>query len=379
MVSQGLDSRSRNAGYTGQAGRRMAAALAVAIAVVSPLALGSAAQAAKAPACSLGLQLSAPDAAVATTREFFVANSTGNTVTEVSGATGSCMRVFSGSPYNFQNPTAITRVQSTIYVANSDGTSSSLTEFNPTQSTATVLSGSSYGFDNPIALATSGTSVVVLNANDTVTEIQGTTATILGGSTYNFANPTSIAMSGLDIFVLNQAGGDITEINTGTTPASVRMLTAATYGFNFTVPSGTPVAPSMTVRSGALWVTNPGSSQVNEIKISTLAQVMVINNSNLAMSGPILNGGTYLYTSSPPGGSPMISQITASSGSVNWMMCNTNANYYFNDPQSLVVSGGHLWIVNEGGVSSAGPSTNTNGPSLTEMDPTTGSLLGYFT
>ncbi len=361
--------------------RGAVAALAAAVLVGGPVATGSLAGATPlsttTTTCSLGL--SAPDAAATIGKNFFVANSTGNSVTEVNGSTGACVNVFSGSTYGFHDPTAEVAVHGTLYVGNSNGASSSLTKFVPTTSTATILSGSAYGFDNPVGMTATSSTVAVLNANSTVTVIRNGTPTIFSGATYHFNVPTSIAISGNDLFVLNEGGGNITEINLAVAPATVTMLTSATYGFNFTVPSGTPVAPQLLVRSGDLWVTNPAASQVNEIKIATLAQIQKVVDSNLAMPGPVLSGGNYVYTTSPPGGSPMVSQVTASTGSVNWMMCNTNDNYYFNNPQAGVVAGGHLWIVNEGGISAAGPSTNTNGPSLTEMATGSGALVGYFT
>jgi hypothetical protein len=47
-------------------------------------------------------------------------------------------------------------------------------------------------------------------------------------------------------------------------------------------------------------------------------------------------------------------------------MCNTNGPYLFNNPQSLVVAGTNLWVVNEGG------------NSLTEMDTASGNLIKTF-
>jgi hypothetical protein len=81
------------------------------------------------------------------------------------------------------------------------------------------------------------------------------------------------------------------------------------------------------------------------------------------MVGPIAYGNGYLFAVSPPGWSPMVTQITPSPATVNWMMCNTNGPYLFNDPQAVVVAGTNLWVVNEGG------------NSLTEMDTVTGALI----
>ena len=92
----------------------------------------------------------------------------------------------------------------------------------------------------------------------------------------------------------------------------------------------------------------------------------MVSSDYLPTPAPITSGDGYVFTASPPGASPMVTQITASTGSVNWMMCNTNAAYLFNNPQALVVAGSDLWVVNEGG------------NSLTEMDADSGALLGTF-
>ncbi len=84
---------------------------------------------------------------------------------------------------------------------------------------------------------------------------------------------------------------------------------------------------------------------------------------NLPMVGPITYGDGYIFTVSPPGASPMVSQVVPSSATVSWMMCNTNGPYLFNNPEAAVVSGENLWIVNEGG------------NSLTEMDTDSGALI----
>jgi hypothetical protein len=59
----------------------------------------------------------------------------------------------------------------------------------------------------------------------------------------------------------------------------------------------------------------------------------------------------------------MVSQISTTPAVVNWMMCNTNGPYLFNNPEAVVVVGSNLWVVNEGG------------NSLTEMDTVTGNLI----
>ena len=322
------------------------------------------------PSCGLGLD--APDAAAAIGHNFFVANSQGNSVTEVDGTTGACKAVFSGSTYKFHDPTAMVAVGSTLFVANDDGASSTLTEFRPSTTTATVLSGSSYALDDPLALAVSRGHLFVLDSDSVVSEVDASTGAAIAtfsGSKFAFDDPTSIAASGSEVFVVD-AGSDAV---TAFAPATgvVSHISGPTFQFDFTVPSGTPVAPAAATKSGVLWVTSPATSTVTEIDVDTLGLRQVVTNSNLAMPGPILATSEYVFTASPPSTSPMISQITRKTSVVNWMMCNTNADYYFNDPQSLVVVGSSLWVVNEGGVSGV----NGNVASLTQMDIDSGDLV----
>jgi hypothetical protein len=320
--------------------------------------------------CSLGLD--APDAAAVIGHNFFVANSLGNSVTEVNGTTGACKSIFSGSQYGFDDPTATVASGSILFVANSDGASSSVTKFKPTTTTATVLSGSGYDFDNPIAMAVSGNHLYVLNSDSVVTEINtatGAPVTTYSGTKFGFSAPTSIAASGGEVFVVNSGNNSITAFAPATGVVSI--ISGSAFQFDFTVTAGVPVAPAATTRAGVLWVTSPGTSTVTEVDVKTLGLLQVVTNGNLANPGPIVASSEYVFTASPPGGSPMISQITRKTSAVGWMMCNTNANYYFNDPQSLVVVGSSLWVVNEGGVSGQ----NGNVASLTQMNVDSGALI----
>ena len=152
---------------------------------------------------------------------------------------------------------------------------------------------------------------------------------------------------------------------------AVSIISGSAFQFDFTVPAGVPVAPAATTRSGVLWVTSPTTSTVTEVNVKTLGLRQVVTNGNLAKPGPVIANGEYVFTASPPGGSPMITQLIRKTSVVTWMMCNTNANYYFNDPQSLVIVGTSLWIVNEGGVAGV----NGNIASLTQMNIDSGALV----
>ena len=121
-------------------------------------------------------------------------------------------------------------------------------------------------------------------------------------------------------------------------------------------------------------MTNRSGLSVTELSAGTGAVVQVVHNNSedyLPAPGAIAYGDGFLFVASPPGSSPMVTQVVPTDpASLPWMMCNTNGPYTFSNPQSLVVYGTHLWVVNEGGA--GGPS----GDSLTEMNASTGSLIG---
>ena len=81
----------------------------------------------------------------------------------------------------------------------------------------------------------------------------------------------------------------------------------------------------------------------------------IIGNSSLdqnyGLDAPtvVVASGGYVYVVSPPGASPMVTQITASTGEGNWYECNTNSpDPNFNNPTGLVVYGGYVWVVSPG-------------------------------
>jgi hypothetical protein len=119
-------------------------------------------------------------------------------------------------------------------------------------------------------------------------------------------------------------------------------------------------------------VTNETGQSVTEVEASTGGEVQVVPNTDdyLPTPGPIAYGDGYFFAASPPGSSPMITQLVPSNpASLPWMMCNTNGPYKFSNPQALAVFGTDLWVVNEGGAGSP------KGNSLTEMNASTGDLI----
>ncbi|MGA2521029.1 MAG: hypothetical protein ABSG81_09460 [Acidimicrobiales bacterium] len=303
-----------------------------------------------------GYDFDAPSSAAVVGSDLFVTNAANGSVTEVRTSNGAFVARIVAKRFGFDAPMAVAAVGNDLFVANS--ANNSVTELRAAgRKHIRTIEGSQYGFADPMALASFGTDLFVLNGVGSVTEIDTGTGALVGrasGSVFGFDKPTGLAVADGRIFVANSAGNTVTVLN-AQTRAFVASLSGGSYGFS--TPTGVAFDGSN------VWVTNQADESVTEFSPTTLDELNVLMSSNLPMVGPITYGNGYVFAVSPPGGSPMVSQITPSPASVNWMMCNTNGPYDFNNPQALVVSGSDLWVVNEGG------------NSLTEMDTVTGDLI----
>ncbi|MGH9018449.1 MAG: hypothetical protein ACRDY1_11935, partial [Acidimicrobiales bacterium] len=243
-----------------------------------------------------------------------------------------------------------------LFVAN--GTGDSVTEFRAAGHKHLRTVHSTAGdLADPIALATTAGDLYVLDAGGSVTELSTATGAVLGtasGATYGFDHPTGLTAGGGDVFVANSAANTVTVVD-AQTMAFVSTLSGSPYDFD--TPTG------VAFDGTNVWVTNQSDQSVTEFSGSTLAEENVISSNWLPTVGPITAGDGWVFTVSPPGDSPMVSQIDPWSNQVDWMMCNTNGPYLFNNPQALTVTGSNLWVVNQGG------------NSLTEMDADSGNLI----
>jgi hypothetical protein len=310
-----------------------------------------------------------PDAAAVHGSHLFIANEGGNSVTELNASTGAHISTIDGSQFQFNGPTALTVVGKDLFVAN--GAGNSVTELTVgTRSLVRVISAASYGFSDPIALATNGSNLFVLNGAGSVTELATATGQLGGiasGSNFGFENPTAIVSAGSDLFVTNSAGNSVTEIDSDTMNL-VTVLSSSTYDFD--APTG------IAAHGSDVWVTNETGQSVTELSAATGEEMQVVtdNDDSLPAPGAIIYGDGFFFMASPPGSSPMVTQLVPSSpASTPWMMCNGNGPYTFSNPQALAVYGKNLWVVNEGGA--GGPSGN----SLTEMNASTGAFMQVVT
>ncbi len=302
---------------------------------------------------SAGYGLDGPVAASMVGSDLFVANESGNSVTEVNASSGAHVATIAGRSFGLDQPRAIISDGPALFVAN--GASNTVTEIDPTnRSLIRTISG----FSDPLALAAESARIYVLNGTGSVTEVSARTGSLLGvasGNQFGFSTPGGIVAAGDHLFVTNEAANSVTEIN----DRSMKLVTILQGpSYKFRKPTGAAVV------GGDLWVTNQTGDSVTEIATNTDEVTrVVIDHTNLPTPGPIAVGDGYVFTVSPPGNSPMVSQITSTDGAVAWMMCNTNGAYLFNDPQAAVVAGSSLWVVSKGG------------NSLTQMNTDSGALI----
>ncbi len=245
----------------------------------------------------------APTSAAVVGGHLFVTNGGNNTVTEVSASTGAFVAGISARRYKFQHPSAIVAVGTDLFVANASG--NSVTELSATDlKHVRTIRRPKYHFADPVALASSGPDLFVLNGSGSMTEISAGTGALIGtvsGPAFGFHTPTGLAVADGKVFVANSTGNTLTVIN-AQTRALIGTLSGPSYGFD------TPIGVAFD--GTHVWVTNQSADSVTEISPTTLQALdVLVDTTNLPSVGPIIFGDEYVFTLSPPGGSPMVSQI----------------------------------------------------------------------
>jgi len=306
----------------------------------------------------------------------WVTNQAGNSLTEIDPSTGAWMGSFLGRHYSFKQPTAITSVGPDLFVANGSG---SLSELRASNGAAVrTISGAAFGFVHPIALAVSGSTVLVLNAGrpsatpavaGSISEINAQTGKLLrnvSGSSYAFDNPIALAVSGPDTYVADVANNSVTEVDTAT-GALVRVI--AGQGLNS--PDG------ITVADGHVWVSDAGSNAATDIDEATGAVLDTFTDSDgqygFGRPSVAIQSHGDVFIASPFGTSPMVTKLSATTGTPSWYMCNTNGPYFFSLLSAFAVSGDHLWVASRSGANSGTPTAKTG--SLTELNTGSGALI----
>jgi DNA-binding beta-propeller fold protein YncE len=162
-----------------------------------------------------------------------------------------------------------------------------------------------------------------------------------------------MVVAGGQAWVTNTHGNAVTEFD-ATSGAWIRTVTSPAYQLKS--PSG------IAFDGTRLWVADYATSTITVIVAATGALSQVVSTSS---AGPesVAAGDSRVYVTSPDGYYPMLTAYAASSAGYQWMMCNSNGPYSFNNPQAPLVVGTVLWVA------------NASGNSLTEMDATSGAYL----
>ncbi len=278
----------------------------------------------------------------------WVANSGGNTVTEVDAATGQWIQTLSGGNYGFNVPMAVAYGGAHVWISNAGG--NSVTELNAASGGwIQTLSGGAYGFAHPGAMAFDGSHMWVTNADgNSVTEFDAATGAwiqTLSGTSYGFDFPEGIAFDGSHLWVANEGRDSMIELNDA--GGLVQTLSGG-YGFN---------APFGVVSDGAdVWVTNYGGLTVTEFAARTGQLVRTISGVSGSFVGPtgiafdgrhvwVTNSGCY---SGLGGYCPnSVTELDAATGKV--LRTLSGGNYAFNAPEAVAFDGSHIWVANIAG------------------------------
>jgi hypothetical protein len=306
----------------------------------------------------------------------WVSNEAGNSVTEINPSNGSWIATFQSNLYGFDRPTAITSYGPDIFVANETGSVSELSAADG--ALVRIIAGPSYRFVHPVALQVADSTLLVLNAGrsagsspvgGSITEIDPATGSFLrnvSGSSYAFEDPAAFAASGHEVFVADERANAVTEVR-----ISNGALIRVVRGQGLSAPDGIGVA------SGRVWVADRATSAATEIAAAS-GRVLATDTDSDADYGfwtpsTVLASGASIFIATPFGTSPMVTKLSATTGRPSWYMCNTNGPYYFSLLSAFAVSGSHLWVASRSGANSKTPGAVTG--SLTELSTGDGSLI----
>jgi hypothetical protein len=288
-----------------------------------------------------------PAAIVTTGTHVWVANFGSSSLTQLSTA-GTVTLHVSDHHGDLVGPQALAGTATDLFVANRNST---ISEFNSSTGVfERTISAHTFHFGDPVAMTVDGANLWVLNqATNSLTEIAVATGHLVRTvantpfGAVAFATPSAITTAGADLWVTNEGTNSVTEV-LARTGAIVRVISASAD--SFATPAG------IAYEATHIWVTDSATASLTELSASTGALVQVITNSSLdggyGFQSPsvILAGAGVVYVASPPGGSPMITQIETTSGIANWMMCNTNYPFNFLNPDGLTIAAGNLFVAN---------------------------------
>jgi len=333
-------------------------------------------QFAGASSTSGALEFNAPSGLAFGSGHLWVTNLTGNSVTEINPTGGEWLATFHAKNYEFRQPTAITNFGPDLFIANAAGSVSEIRSNNG--SLVRVISGKKFGFVDPVAIMAVGERILVLNAGrpnaspsvlGSITEINGRTGALLrtvSGPSLMLDNPMAFTMSGSNVYVADEGNNSVTEANIST-GALVTVISQ----------QGLDNPDGIAYQDGNIWVADSASNAATEISAATNTVTVTETDSDAdyGFGDPltVIGTGGNVYVMTPYGTSPMVTKMSATTGTPYWYMCNTNGPYYFSQLSAFAVSGSDLWVASRSGANSKTPGASTG--SLTEMSINDGSLI----
>ncbi|MGA2211571.1 MAG: choice-of-anchor Q domain-containing protein [Acidimicrobiales bacterium] len=285
----------------------------------------------------------------------WVANLSGNAVTELDASTGALVNVIEASSDQFNQPFSISSDGAHVWVANSGG--NSVTELDAsTGALVKVIDGKKDKFDYPVAVSSDGTHVWVANLNgDSVTELDASTGAlvkVIDGTKDKFDGPAAIDSDGTHVWVANQYSNTVTELHSATGKL-VKVIDAAKYGF--LTPDG------VSSNGTQVWVSSFGSDTLTELNASTGALVRTLTGDGLSQPESVSSDGTDVWVTNRD---DSMTEVDASNGSLVAVISDTSdPSDDFNTPIGVDSDGSHVWV------------TNIDGNSVTELDAPSGALV----
>ena len=287
---------------------------------------------------------SSPDGMASDGTHLWIANGTGNSVTEVNVSDGSLIRNLRGSAYHFNNPEAVLFDGSHIWVA---GNLQPLIEINPSDGSFIRSAGDAGLAAVPGGLAFDGANIWIANfRSDSVSEFRASDGSLVNsysGGSYNFSQPAGLAFDGSHMWVANTNNDSVTELNAND-GSFVRNLSGGSY--RFSRPESIIFAKVGELPGvGHIWVANYGNSSLTELNGSG-ALIRNLSGGSYGFSGPngLAYDGTDVWVANHV--SDSATEVNADSG--QWVRTADGGTFGFSEPTQVVIAGSREWVTNFG-------------------------------
>lgn len=204
----------------------------------------------------------------------------GPCVVELDQSSGVVVRTIRGADNDFSEPLAIAAVGSHVYVANASG--NSVTELDQSTGELDRVFGANYRLRFPVAIAGDGNHVWVVNqVGNSVTELNATTGAlvrVLRAPRYRFSQPVAISTWGARIWITNADSPDATELS-GTSGELVRVVR---------IPQALTLGPVATDGSTVWLIGDPGGNAfVDELDGATGEVLRVLTGPGISDVHPV--------------------------------------------------------------------------------------------